>query len=49
MIKFYLVRLEKKLPEERQDYLDTTVVAVYRDDVRTAWNEAHPEEELQLS
>lgn len=46
MKSFYLTRLEKKPADERQDYLDNTVVAKYRDEVREAWNAAHPSETL---
>lgn len=47
MVKFYLNRLSKKLPEERQDYLDTVVPAKFHDDVLNQWNEANPDETLQ--
>ena len=47
MVKFYLNRLSKKLPEERQDYLDTVVSAKYHDEVLNQWNEEHPDETLQ--
>lgn len=46
MKNFYLTRLEGKPREERQAYLDDVVVSRYRDEVRTAWNEAHPDERL---
>lgn len=48
MKKFYLTRLEKKNPEERQAYLDEVVVKKYRDEVREEWNATHPAEEMQL-
>ena len=41
MVKFYLNRLSKKLPEERQDYLDTTVPAKFHDDVLNQWNDVY--------
>lgn len=46
MKNFYLTRLERKPRSERQSYLDEVVVARYRDEVRSAWNEAHPDETL---
>lgn len=47
MVKFYLNRIAGKLPEERQAYLNETVPAKFRDQVKEAWNQAHPEEELK--
>lgn len=44
MKSFYLIRLEKAA--DRQEYLNATVVAKYREEVREAWNAAHPEETL---
>lgn len=46
MKNFYLTRLGVKSPEERQTYLDETVPNRFRDEVRSAWNEAHPDETL---
>lgn len=46
MKNFYLTRLEKKDASERQTYLDETVVERYREEVKAAWNEAHPDEAL---
>lgn len=46
MKNFYLKRIERKAPDERQAYLDDTVPARFRDEVRSAWNEAHPGETL---
>lgn len=47
MKSFYLIRLRARRPEERQAYLDGTVVERYRDEVRTAWNAENPEETLE--
>lgn len=46
MKNFYLTRLARLAPDMRQGYLDETVVARYRDEVREAWNEDHPDETL---
>ena len=48
MKKFYLTRLEKKSPAERQAYLDEVVVEKYRDEVREEWNATHPAKGMQL-
>lgn len=45
MLKFYLTRLEAA--ENPQEYLDTTVSKSMRDQVRDAYNEAHPENPLK--
>ena len=47
MKNFYLTRLEKKPAQERQSYLDETVVVKYRDEVRREWNLSHPSETLK--
>ena len=46
MVKFYLTQLKFKDPSERQTYLDETVKEKFRDEVRQAWNDAHPDETL---
>lgn len=47
MVKFYLTRLEGKQPDERQAYLNDTVPERFREQVKQAWNEAHPGEALE--
>lgn len=47
MVKFYVTQLKTKSTEERQAYLDETVPSRFRDQVRKAWNEQHPDEELK--
>lgn len=44
MLKFYLTRLEAA--GDPQEYLDTTVAKSLRDQVRNAYNEAHPDRPL---
>lgn len=46
MVAFYLMRLAKKSPEERQAYLDETVPTRFRDQVREQWNAEHEDETL---
>lgn len=47
MVKFYLNMLRKKLPQDRQEYLNTTVMEMFRDEVKTQWNALHPDEKLK--
>ena len=45
-ITFYVGRIERKTTqEEKQEYLDTTVTASLRDEVREAYNSKWPDPE----
>ena len=46
MINYYLKRLATRPTEERQTYLDETVVEKFREQVKEQWNQEHPEETL---
>ena len=46
MKNFYLTQLKYTPADQRQTFLDEKVPAKFRDDVKQAWNDAHPSETL---
>ena len=47
MFNFYLARLASRPVDLRQQYLDETVAAKFRAEVKDEWNRIHPDEPLE--